>query len=161
MTLIETYKQFPTHNDCIRHLEKIRWNNHPQCPYCQSNNYSSLKSERRYHCNTCNTSYSVTVGTIFHKTRIDLQKWFLSISRLLKSGKKPSARGLAGEIGVNKNTAWYMAIRVRKALYDDRTLIRDLVATDETHLKGGRRRVSPGDKPRSRRKTGKTLSPAR
>jgi transposase-like protein len=32
------------------------------------------EKQQRYHCNNCNTSYSVTVGTIFHDTKLDLQK---------------------------------------------------------------------------------------
>lgn len=65
MNIIQVYKQFPTQQDCIKHLEKIRWNNIPVYPYCNSKNQSPLPKEQRYHCNNCKTTFSVTVHTIF------------------------------------------------------------------------------------------------
>ena len=115
MSIIQVYKQFPTQQDCIRYLEKVRWDNIPVCPYCKSKNQSPAPKEQRYHCNTCNTSFSVTVQTIFHRTRCDLQKWFFAIS-LLHTKKGISARQLARDIEVSKDTAWFILIRIRKTL---------------------------------------------
>ena len=70
MNIIQVYKKYPKQEDCIRHLESIRWKGKPTCPYCKSKNCTPMPKEHRYHCNSCNTSYSVTVGTIFHKTKI-------------------------------------------------------------------------------------------
>lgn len=80
MNIIQVYKQFPTQEACIKHLEKVRWNNEPVCPYCKSKNCTPMPKELRHKCYNCNMSFSVTVGTIFHKTKCDLQKWFLAIS---------------------------------------------------------------------------------
>lgn len=132
MNIIQVYKQFPTQNDCLTYLEKVRWHNNPQCPYCNSNNYTPLKQECRYHCNTCNTSYSVTVQTIFHKTKVDLQKWFLAVSIILNAKKGISARQLARDIEVNKNTAWYMAMRIRRAMRERQELLEGIVEIDDT-----------------------------
>ena len=138
MNIIEINKRFPTHDDCIKYLEEVRWKNKPKCPYCQSTNQTPLKQEKRYHCNNCNTSYSVTVGTIFHKTRLDLQKWFLAITLILNARKGISARQLARDLEVNKNTAWYMAMRIRKAMFEHRELLQGIVEMDETYV-GGRK----------------------
>src|SRR5947209_1702850 len=101
MNIIEVYKKFPTQADCISHLEKVRWNHKPICPYCKSTRNTATKQGRRYHCNTCNTSFSVTVGTIFHKTKLDFQKWFVAISLVLNGKKGISARQLSRDIKVN------------------------------------------------------------
>jgi hypothetical protein len=45
MNIIQVYKQFPTQQDCIKHLEKVRWNNEPTCPYCQSKNQSPYQKK--------------------------------------------------------------------------------------------------------------------
>lgn len=96
-------------------LEQLRWQGQPRCPYCDSTQSAALKKEQRYHCNECFTSYSVTVGTLFHKSRLDLSKWFRAIE-LLQAGTKPiSVRKLAAEIKVSKNTAEYMISRIRTA----------------------------------------------
>lgn len=132
MNIIEVYKRFPTHEDCLDYLEFVRWSGEPTCPYCQSPKSSPMPNERRYHCNNCNTSYSVTVGTIFHKTHLDLQKWFLALSLVLNAKKGISARQLARDLEVNKNTAWYLGMRIRKAMSErfQRKLLRGIVEMD-------------------------------
>jgi transposase-like protein len=145
MNIIQVYKQFPTHADCIKHLEKVRWNNIPKCPYCQSENQSPAPKERRYHCNKCNTSYSVTVQTIFHKTKCDLQKWFLAISLVLNAKKGLSARQLARDIEVTKDTAWSMLMRIRKAFKEYGDLLEGIIEADETYI-GGKNKNRHKDK---------------
>ncbi|MFB8792165.1 MAG: IS1595 family transposase [Potamolinea sp.] len=115
------------HADCLALLEKIRWGGTPKCPYCDSTNATAYKHECRYHCNACFTSYSVTVGTLFHKTHVDLNKWFLAIRLVLNSPRGISVRQLAKEIGVNKNTAAYMLERIRKAMIEEPDLLQNLV----------------------------------
>lgn len=142
MNIIQVYKQFPTEDACIDHLEKVRWNGVPQCPYCNSTNSSAVKNERRHHCNACNTSYSVTVGTIFHRTHLDLQKWFLAISLILNAKKGLSARQLGRDIEVHRNTAWSMGMRIREAMKADRQLLEGVVEMDECYIGGKPRKGS-------------------
>ncbi|MFN6516322.1 MAG: transposase [Nostoc sp. CreGUA01] len=114
------------HEECLALLEQIRWNGKPKCPYCESTNSRKLKNEHRYQCNECFTSYSVTVGTVFHKTHVELHKWFLAIHLVLSSSGGVSVRQLAKEIGVNKNTACYMIERIRKAMTEELELLQRL-----------------------------------
>lgn len=136
MNIIEIYKRFPTEASCIKHLEKVRWLNKPTCPYCKSQKQTPLKADSRYHCNNCNTSYSVTVGTIFHNTKLDLQKWFLAISIILNAKKGIAARQLGRDLLVTKDTAWYMGMRIRKAMYHDAELLSGIIEMDETYVGG-------------------------
>ncbi|MBN2780387.1 MAG: hypothetical protein JXR21_00305, partial [Candidatus Marinimicrobia bacterium] len=75
-----------------------------------------MKGEPRFHCNACNISFSATVNTVFHNTRIPLEKWFGAIVLLFERKKPVSARALASEIQVNKNTAWQMLVRIKESL---------------------------------------------
>lgn len=109
------YSLFPQDADCIAYLETLRWQGKPRCPYCGRTHATPLRKEWRHHCNICNAAFSVTVGTLFHRTRVPLQKWFLSISLLMSEGKDPSVRTLAAIIGVDKNTANLVARRIREA----------------------------------------------
>ena len=143
MNIIQVYKRFPKHDDCIHHLEAVRWNGRPQCPYCKSHNITAMPKENRHHCNNCNTSFSVTVQTIFHNTKLDLQKWFLAIALILNAKKGLSARQLARDLEVNKNTAWYMSMRIRKAMTDDGELLKGIVEVDETYVGGKPRKGGP------------------
>ncbi len=109
------YKRFPSKEACLSYLEEVLWDGSPVCPYCKSTNTTVMVRECRHHCNRCKTSFSVTVGTIFHRTRVDLRKWFIGISILLNTDKITTLQ-LAHRLDVNKNTAWYIKERVRKEL---------------------------------------------
>jgi transposase-like protein len=115
------------HEDCLVLLEQIRWNGKPQCPYCQSDKSRKLKNESRYQCNECFTSYSVTVGTLFHKTHVDLHTWFIAIRLVLNSSGGVTVRQLAKEVGVQKNTACYMLERIRKGVTEEPEFLQALI----------------------------------
>lgn len=145
MNIIQVYKRFPTQLDCIKHLEQVRWNNVPKCPYCTSIKCTATKTGNRYHCNNCNTSFSVTVGTIFHKTHLDLQKWFLAVSLVLNAKKGYSARQLGRDIEVTKDTAWRMFMQIRKSFIEQHELMEGIVEADETFI-GGKNKNRHKDK---------------
>jgi len=144
MNIVEIYRRFPKESDCIEYLEKTRWKDNPVCPYCQSKHTTPMQQEYRHHCNTCNTTFSVTVRTIFHQSHLPLQKWFLAISLVLNAKKGISARQLARDIEVNKDTAWSMSMRIRRAMIDDRELLTGIIEMDETFLGGKPRKYRGG-----------------
>lgn len=145
MDIFQVFKQFPTQKSCIRYLERIRWRNKPLCPYCGSFKQSKMPKELRYHCNGCNKSYSVTVGTIFHQTHLPLQKWFLAVSLIISAKKRISARQLAGHLHVNKNTAWRISMKIREVMSgkEQRELLQGLVEMDKTCIGGKPRKKAP------------------
>lgn len=65
----------------------------------------------------------MTVGTLFHKTHVDLQKWFHAIRLVLRDDSQISVRSLSKEIGVSKNTAHYMLARIRAEMTEDIDLL--------------------------------------
>lgn len=124
----------PSDQDCLAFLERTRWNGKPMCPYCDSERTTAVPKERRHRCNGCNTAFSATVGTVFHRTRLPLRKWFAAISLILDARKPISTRRLALQIGVNRNTAWYLGNRIRLALLEprQRDLLLDIAEMNET-----------------------------
>ncbi len=152
MNIIEIYQKFPTENDCIKHLEYIRWKDQPRCVYCKSTKTTPLPKENRHHCNNCNTTFKVTVDTIFHHTHLDLQKWFLALCLILNAKKGISARQLARDIKVNKDTAWRIGMKVREAMTQQgqRQLLTGIVEMDETYIGGKPRKGSGGYNKRGR-----------
>jgi transposase-like protein len=137
MDLIEIFKKFKTQEDCIMHLEKIRWGNIPTCPYCNSKKSHKNNGENRYFCHTCKTSYCVTVRTIFHNTKLPLQKWFLAVCLIVNAKKGISSRQLGRDINVTKDTAWRVQMQIREAMSETPRLMCGIVEMDETYI-GGR-----------------------
>lgn len=138
MDIIEIFELFPTQADCIAHLENVRWQGKPQCPYCKSTNTTPYPKGKRHHCNNCNTKFSVTVGTIFHHTHLPCQKWFLAVALVLNAKKGLSARQLARDLKVNKDTAWRMGMKIRDAMEEpaQKELLSGLVEMDEAYIGG-------------------------
>ena len=116
-----------THEECLIFLENLRWSGIPTCPYCNSKRSSAYKKEKRYHCNDCFNSYSVTVGTIFHKTHLDLNKWFLAISLLNELKGNISDRQLAKKLDVNRATASLVVKRIQGASEEEAEILKAIV----------------------------------
>lgn len=143
-SIVEVYRRWPTKDDCIAHLEQVRWGESPTCPYCGvdrvSHNRDSSRemTAARWKCQRCMRSFSVTVGTIFHNTHVDLQRWFLLISLMLSAKKGLSAMQAARDLEMRRPTVWSMMHRVRKAMADNGTeLLRGIVEMDEAYVGGG------------------------
>ena len=81
-SIIQLLDELKTENDCRNHLEKLRWNDEPICPHCGSQNEYHYRLKDRgifkglYKCKDCRCRFTVTVGTMFEKTRVPLRKWF-------------------------------------------------------------------------------------
>ena len=136
MNIIQIFKQFPTQESCVKHLEKIRWGDKPICVYCSSTNTNPLVKELRHHCNKCCKSFSVTVNTIFHQTHVPLQKWFLLISLMQNAKKGLSSLQASRDIEVSQTSTWSMMHRIRKAMSDDGSLLSGIIEMDETYVGG-------------------------
>jgi transposase-like protein len=158
MDITEIFELYPTQTDCIAHLEEVRWHGKPRCVYCHSTNVTPAPKEQRHHCNNCNTTFSVTVGTIFHHTHLPLQKWFLAVTLVLNAKKGLSSRQLSRDLKVNKDTAWRIGMQIRKAMreQEQRNLLTGLVEMDEAYIGGKPRKNAPGDKSKRGRGTKKT-----
>lgn len=136
MELIKIYKEFEDQSKCYMHLEKIRWDNKPICPYCSSIKSSKRKNEHRYKCLNCNRSFSVLVGTILEGTKLPLIKWFIAMCLILNARKGISSLQLSRDLGVNKNTAWYLQKRIRLAMEEEDIILKGIVEADETYIGG-------------------------
>jgi transposase-like protein len=121
MTLNLKAKIYNDENAARKHLEAIQWPDGPICPHCGVINEATLlegKSTRPgvYKCRPCQKPFSVTVGTVFERSKIPLTKWLLA-TELLTAGKKGvSAHQIHRMLGVTYKTAWFMMHRIREAM---------------------------------------------
>ena len=143
MDIISVFENFKTQEDSIRYLETVRWNNEPKCPYCGSDRATKRDNERYYHCGACNKQYSVTVKTIFHDTKLPLKTWFLAIAIITNAKKGMSSRELARQLGVNKDTAWRMQMKIREAMEhkEQMTLFDGICEVDECYIGGKKKKA--------------------
>ena len=118
-SLQEVRRQFSTQRKCEARLKKLRWPNGATCPKCGTSRPYWLGNQRLWECRSCKYHFSVTAQTIFHRSKIDLPRWFVAIWMMCHSPKGVSAKQLERALGVHYETAWYMAKRVRMAMQHD------------------------------------------
>jgi transposase-like protein len=103
------------------YLEGQRWPEGPVCPHCGTvNEATGLKGKAHrpgvYQCNACREQFSVTVGTVFERSKIALNVWLYATHLLCSSKKGMSSHQLHRMLGVTYKTAWFMTHRIREAM---------------------------------------------
>lgn len=102
-----------------KHLERLQWPHGPVCPHCEAiDRASSIKGGRPglWFCNVCRKQFSVTVGTVFERSKVPLHSWLYATHLLCSSKKGISAHQMSRMLGVTYKTAWFMAHRIREAM---------------------------------------------
>jgi len=129
------------------HLEAVRWPNGPVCPHCGAvDRISKLQGKAHrpgvYDCGHCRDQFTVTVGTVFERSKISLDKWLFAAALMASSKKGVSSKQVERMIGVTYKTAWFMTMRLREAMKAPGGMFSTGGATieaDETYV-GGKER---------------------
>jgi transposase-like protein len=125
--------RFQSEDAAREHLEGLHWPEGPHCPHCGSLDAKRLPPVKRkptkahpggtvrkgvVQCNDCRKQYTVTVGTVFERSKVSLNKWLLANHLLCASKKGISGHQMGRMLGVTYKTAWFMMHRIREAMKD-------------------------------------------
>ncbi len=102
-------------------LEARIWKDGRTCPHCGVENESTLmkgKSHRTglYQCNACREPFTVTVGTLYERSKIPLNKWLAATQLLMSSKKGVSALQVGRLLGISPKSSWFLMHRIRESL---------------------------------------------
>jgi transposase-like protein len=99
-------------------LEALLWADGRVCGYCGVVDESTPIRGRDgyYQCNACRKQFTVTVGTVFERSHIPLNKWLLAAFLLCASKKGMSAHQMHRMLGITYKSAWFMMMRLREAM---------------------------------------------
>ena len=139
----EFQRKFSTDLRCYNFLVKKRWPNGFKCPKCGSTEYYFHSKRKLFQCKHCKYQASVTAGTIFHKTRIPLKKWFWLMYLIVTNKTGISLRHLQEMLNIKSyKTVWAMAHKVYSAMQQRDFLYKldGLMEIDESYF--GRKNVS-------------------
>ncbi len=149
-------KIFTDDNAARKHLEGLMWPDGPVCPHCGAVDEATLmkgKSHRPglYNCRACDQPFTVTVGTVFERSKVPLSKWVYAAHLMASSKKGISAVQLHRMLEFGSyRTAWFVAMRLREAMREDDT---------STPLGGGGKVVEADETYYGRSNTGKRTKP--
>lgn len=116
-----TAKRFTNKDAARKHLEAVRWPDGAVCPHCGCvGNSSRIKGKSArpglWFCGDCRKQFTVTVGTLFERSKVPLNKWVLAVHLMASSKKGISAHQIHRMLGVTYKTAWFMCHRIREAM---------------------------------------------
>ncbi len=138
MGLMEFQRRFRTEAACRKHLFKLRWPDGFRCPRCGHDECFDLPHRKLHQCKSCGHQTSVTAGTVMHRTRTPLRKWFWAIFLAAGDKRGLSALQLSKKLGVSYYVAWTMLHKVRQAMADrnQRYQLRGVIEIDESFYGG-------------------------
>ena len=156
MALDLTDPIFNDEEEARKYLEGVRWPYGTVCPHCGSKekHYAlqpktdSTRPVRRgvWKCKSCRKQFTVTVGTIYERSHISLNKWLLATFLMCSSKKGMSSHQVHRMLNVTYKTAWFMTHRIRyamKTIYPHDERFSGVVEADETYV-GGKGRGKRG-----------------
>src|ERR1700724_1753285 len=101
---------FTDENKAREWLEARVWADGRACPHCGVFDQSTLMHGKShgpglYQCNACHEPFTVTVGTLYERSKIPLHKWLAATHLIMASKKGMSALQIGRMLGVSKKTA--------------------------------------------------------
>src|SRR5712671_6594678 len=104
-------------------LEARVWPHGPVCPHCGNADQDKItglkgKAHRQglYQCAECREQFTVTVKTVFERSKIPLSKWLAALFLLTASKKGVSAHQIHRSLGISYKSSWFMMHRLREAM---------------------------------------------
>ncbi len=103
-------------------LEARVWPSGPVCPHCGTTSENVTKLEGKahrpgvYQCNACREQFTVTVGTVFERSKIPLTKWLAALFLMTASKKGVSAHQVHRMLKISYKSTWFMMHRLREAM---------------------------------------------
>ena len=147
---------FHDEEEARKWLEARVWPKGPVCPHCKAVDQATLmkgKSHRAglYQCNDCREPFTVTVGTLYERSKVPLNKWLAATHLMMASKKGMSALQISRMLDLPYKTTWFLCHRIRESVK---------VSPDAPPM-GGATRSSKPTKPMSaaRRRTAPPASP--
>jgi transposase-like protein len=104
-------------------LEARVWPQGPVCPHCGvtgDDHVTKLESGSHrpglHQCNECREQFTVTVKTVFERSKIPLTKWLAALFLMTASKKGVSAHQAHRMLGISYKSTWFMMHRLREAM---------------------------------------------
>ena len=138
ITLLEAVRKFDSEDRAEAWFVGQRWPDGVVCPHCDGNRISRPANRKPmpFRCKDCRKHFSVTLGTLLHRSHIPLSKWAIAFYLYSTSLKGVSSMKLHRDLGITQKSAWFMAHRIRETWNDETEKFAGPVEVDETYIGG-------------------------
>src|SRR4051812_9115667 len=154
-TFKEFQAEYPNDAACLAKLMEINYGGaNIVCPGCaERTTFHPMHKRRAFACQECGYHIYPAAGTIFHKSRTNLTKWFFAMYLMTSTRHGVAAKEVERQLGVTYKCAWRMCHELRKlmASADDKWTgggdkMTGHVEIDETFVGGKRKHGLPNNK---------------
>lgn len=120
----EFSKIYPDKDHCNQFLSDLKWKNGYSCKRCKHTSYYAGHVPLSRRCAKCNYQESVTTDTIFHNTRIPINKAFYMVFLIYSSKGKISSHKLAEVLGIRQSTCWTFGTRIKQVMENKKSVLK-------------------------------------
>lgn len=116
ISIFEFQQLFPTNEECLIYLDKMRWENGFVCPSCSHKHFCRGKNPYDKQCTRCRRNTSPTSGTVFHNIKFPILKAFYIVYYLSTSKKGMASTELSRKLNLRQPTAWAFKHKVMQGM---------------------------------------------
>ncbi|WP_231582637.1 7TM diverse intracellular signaling domain-containing protein [Pedobacter sp. BMA] len=109
---------YPDKESCYEFLSQLKWSKGYHCRKCNNDHFFNGHILYSRRCSKCSYEESVTTYTIFHNTRIPINKAFYMIFLIYSSKGKISSHKLSELLSIRQSTCWTFGSRIKKVMED-------------------------------------------
>lgn len=135
-TFPEFVRWFPDDQACWDYLVQSRW---PDGVMCADGHPAALMAKRKtFYCKDGH-QFTVTSGTIMHRSKLPLHIWFWAAYLVTTNTPGMSAKQFAKQLDLHYETAYMLLQKLRAGMVNpERGTLAGLVEMDEAFITGGR-----------------------
>jgi hypothetical protein len=120
----EFSKIYPDKESCYEFLSQLKWANGYHCRKCNNDHFFNGHILHSRRCSKCGYEESVTTYTVFHNTRIPINKAFYMIFLIYSTKGKISSHKLSELLSIRQSTCWTFGSRIKKVMEERKKILK-------------------------------------
>jgi hypothetical protein len=120
----EFSKIYPDKESCNLFLSDLKWKDGYHCRKCKNTHYYHGHIPYSRRCSKCGYEESVTTYTVFHNTRIPINKAFYMIFLIYSTKGKISSHKLAEILNIRQSTCWTYGSKIKLLMEERKTILK-------------------------------------
>jgi hypothetical protein len=115
---------YPDKESCNLFLADLKWKHGYTCRKCKNTQYYPGHVQYSRRCAKCSYEESVTSYSIFHNTRIPINKAFYMVFLIYTTKGKISSHKLAEILNMRQSTCWTYGARIKAVMEERKTTLK-------------------------------------
>ncbi|WP_316829018.1 hypothetical protein [Pedobacter miscanthi] len=113
-------KIYPDKDAILKYIARLKWNKGYSCIRCSNETFLAGQTPYGRRCTKCGYDESATVNTIFHNSKILINKAFYMLILVYNTKGKISSYKLAELLDIRQSTCWVYSSRFKKKLLENK-----------------------------------------